>query len=101
MRHEDKNRNALMLSEKVTKDQERTNQTKKALQYAVDAANHVLRGVLAVAVVGTSRRTGTSNMGKKRRMKEKWKRERQSELVSVPYTSLHTAPSKKLRLEDD
>jgi hypothetical protein len=68
--YQDKLRNVLILSEKVTEGQERTNQTKKALQDAVATANHVSVGVLAAAVVGTSRRTGGSNMGKKRRMNE-------------------------------
>jgi hypothetical protein len=64
------------LSEKVTEDQERTNQTKKALHDAVAAANLVLDGVLASAAVGASGGSGGSTMGKKRRMKEKWRREK-------------------------
>ena len=99
--HQDTITNVLILSEKVTKDQERTNQAKKALQDAVVAANLVLDGVMAAAVVGTSRRTGGSNMGKKRRMRDKWRKERQSELASIYHPSSHTAPSKKLRLDDD
>jgi hypothetical protein len=60
------------------------------LQNAVDAAYPILGGVMAAVVVGTSRRTGGSNIGKKRRMKEKWKREKQSESASIHYTSSHT-----------
>ena len=59
------------MSENATEDVKRTNQTKKALQGAVVAANHFLGGVLAAADVGTSGRTVESNMVKKRRMKEK------------------------------
>ena len=52
--HQYKIRNILILSDKVTQDQERTYQTKTALQDAVPASNLVLGGVLAAAVVGTS-----------------------------------------------
>ena len=89
------------MSEKVNEDQERTNQTKKALHDAITAANLVLDGVLAEADVGTSGRSGGSNMGKKRRMKEHGEEKRQSESASVHYPSSRTAPSEKLRLDDD
>ena len=68
---------------------------------AVDAANPILGGVLAAAVVGTSRRYGMSSMGKKRRMKEILRKERESESAYMHHPSSHTAPSKKLRLDDE
>jgi hypothetical protein len=91
---QDKIRNVLILSEKMTKSQQ-------ALQDAVDAANLILGGVLAVAAVGTSGRTSGSNPGRKRRMTDKWRKERQSELASIHHPSSHIAPPKKTRLDHD
>ena len=87
------------MSEKVAEGRERTNHAEKAFQDSVTAHNFILCGVLAAAVVGTSRRIGWSNVGKKRRMKEKWRKERESESTSIHHPSSHTAPSKKLRLD--
>jgi hypothetical protein len=91
---QDKIRNVLILSEKVTESQQ-------ALHDALDAANHILGGAMAAAAVRTSRRTGGSNPGRKRRWKEKWRKERQSESASIHHLSSHTAPPKKPRLDHD
>jgi hypothetical protein len=82
------------LSEKVT-------ESRKTLKDVVDAANPILGGVLAASVVGISGRASGSSLGKKRRMKEKWRKERESESASIHNPSSHTAPSKKLRLDDE
>jgi hypothetical protein len=90
--NEDKIRNVLVLSEKV-------HESKQALQDAVDATSPILGGVLAAAAVGTSRKTGGSNPGKRRRAKNNRINEKQSESASIHHTSLYTA--KKPRLYDD
>jgi len=61
--HQDEIRDLLILREKVTKDEERTNQTKKALQVAVATSNHVLGAVMVAVVVRTLERIGGSSMG--------------------------------------
>jgi hypothetical protein len=71
------------------------------LHDAVDAVHHVLDGVFAATVVGTSGRIGGSNMGKMGRMKEKWRKDKHSESAYVHYPSSHNAPLNQLRLDDD
>ena len=80
---------------------EKVIESKQALQDVVDTASPILGEVLAAAVVGTSRRTSGSNPGRKRRMRDKWRKERQPESASIHHPSLHTAPPKKPRLDDD
>jgi hypothetical protein len=60
-------------------------ETQQKLHDVVDAANPILGGVLAAADVGTSRRTGGSNPGKRRRNRDKW-REKKTIRVGL-YTS--------------
>ena len=59
------------MSKKATKNREGANQTEKALNDAVAAANHVLSGVLAAAVARTPATTGRSNIGKKKKDERK------------------------------
>ena len=87
-------KNVLILCKRVT-------ESRQTLQDAVDDANRISGGVFAAAVVGTSRRTDGSNMGKKRRMKEKWRKGMESESASIHHPSSHTDLSKKLRLDDE
>ena len=86
--------NVVILRVKVTK-------TQQELQDAVDAANHVLGGVLAEADVGTSVRSGGSNTNKRRRNRNTRMKEIQSELASIHHPSSHTAHLKKPRLDHD
>jgi hypothetical protein len=62
------------------------------LQDAVDAANPILDGVLAAADVGTSERAGGSNPGKRRRNRDRWRKESQSESASIHHPSSHPPP---------
>ena len=77
----------------------KVSQTQKKLQDAVDAANLVLGGVMAAADVGTSKRSGGSNPGRRRRNRDTWMKEKQSDSASIHHTSSHTAPPKKPRLD--
>jgi len=79
--------NVVNLRAKVT-------ETQLELQDAVDAANHVLGGVLAAADVGRSGRFGGSNPNKRRRNRHRCTKERQSESASIHPSrpSSHTAP---------
>jgi hypothetical protein len=76
-------------------------ETQQELQDAVDVANPILGGVLAAADVGTSRRTGKSNPDRRRRNRDKWMKERQSESASIHHPSSHNVPPKKPRLDHD
>ena len=93
-RDQDIIKNICILSEKVT-------EFRKALQNVVDAANPIVDGVMAAAAVGTPRRSGGSNPGKKGMITEKWRKERESESASIHHPSSHIAPSNKLRLDDE
>ena len=74
---------------------EKVIESTQALHNAVDAAGHILGGVLAAAVVGTSRKTGGSIPGKKRRMRDKWKKEKQSESASIHHPFFTYCSSKE------
>jgi hypothetical protein len=86
---QDKIKNVVILSEKVT-------ETQQAMQDAVDAANLILGGVLAAAVVETLGRIGGSNPDRKRKMRDKWRKERQYESAIILNPSSHIAPPKKV-----
>ena len=85
--------NVVILRAKVTK-------TQQELHDAVDAANPIVGGVLAAADGGTSRKTRGSNPGKRRRNRDKWREESQSESASIHHPSSHPPP-KKPRLDHD
>ena len=70
------------------------------MQDAVDAANPILGGVLAVADVRTSGRIGGSNPGSGRRNRDKWRKVSQPESASIHHPSSHPPP-KKARLDHD
>jgi len=75
-------------------------ETQHELQEGVDDANPILGGVLAAADVGTSRRTVGSNPGKRRRNRDKWRKESQSESATIHHPSSYPPP-KKPRLDHD
>jgi hypothetical protein len=85
--------NVVILRAKVT-------ETHQELQDAVDAANPILDGALAAADGGTSGRTRGSNPGRRRRNRDKWRKESQSESASIHHSSSHPPP-KKPRLDHD
>ena len=76
-------------------------ETQNELSDAFDAANPILGGVLTAADVGTSRRTGGSNPGRRWRNRDKWRKESQSESASIHHPSSHIAPPKKPRIDQD
>ena len=85
--------NVVILRAKVT-------ETQQELQDVVDAANHVMGGVLAAADAGTSLRSEGSSLNKRRRSRKRMK-EIQSESASIYHPSSHTDPLKKPRLDHD
>ena len=90
--NEDKIRHVFVFSEKV-------HESKQALHDAVDVASPILGRVLAAAAAGTSGKTGGSSPGKRRRAKNIWRNEKESESASIHHISSHTA--KTPRLIDD
>jgi hypothetical protein len=90
---QDKIMNVVILRAKVI-------ETQHELHDEIDAANHILGVVLAAADVGTSRRTGGSNPGRRRRNRDKRRNENQSLSASIHHPSSHPPP-KKPRLDHD
>ena len=77
-------------------------ESRQELSDAVDAANDILGGPVVAKDGGISGMTGGSNVNKRRRNRNKYSKEKQSESSIHPTRpSSHTAPVKKSRLDRD
>ena len=77
-------------------------ESRHELSDAIDTVNHVLGGPVVAKDGGISGMTGGSNVNKRRRNRNKYSKEKQSESSIHPTRpSSHTAHVKKSRLDHD